>query len=133
MAIGYQQCWKLTPDIHGSYVNGTWTSLAPMHYPRQYFASDVLVDGRVFVAGGEYGQGGIAAEVYDPINNTWTVVQTKVYAFQDAESKLVAGGNRPVSPVSLNEGGGTVLWRAKLEHMVRVVPREGTAKWRPAG
>ena len=47
--------YRLTPDGHGSYVNGTWTALAPMHDTRLYFSSDVLKDGRVFVAGGEYG------------------------------------------------------------------------------
>ena len=42
------QTWlKLTPDQHGSYVDGTWTTLAPMSIPRLYFASDVLQDGRV--------------------------------------------------------------------------------------
>ena len=45
---------KLTPDVHGSYVNGTWTALAPMSFTRLYFASNVLQDGRVWVLGGEY-------------------------------------------------------------------------------
>ena len=44
--------WK--PDSHGSYVDGTWTRLASMHEPRLYYASAVLPDGDVFVAGGEY-------------------------------------------------------------------------------
>jgi hypothetical protein len=26
--------YRLTPDIHGSYVNGTWTTLAAMHDAR---------------------------------------------------------------------------------------------------
>src|SRR5947207_5088996 len=43
--------FKLTPDSHGSYINGTWTTLASMHYTRLYYASDVLKDGRVFIAG----------------------------------------------------------------------------------
>src|SRR5580704_16208083 len=29
-----QHWFKLTPDAHGSYVNGTWTTLAPMSFPR---------------------------------------------------------------------------------------------------
>src|SRR5713226_10733732 len=42
--------YRLTPDIHGSYVNGTWTTLKSMHDPRLYYSSAVLRDGRVFVA-----------------------------------------------------------------------------------
>src|SRR4029077_8744518 len=41
--------YKLTPDINGSYVNGTWTKLAslPQDYSPYAFASAVLADGRV--------------------------------------------------------------------------------------
>ena len=72
--------WKLTPDINGSYVNGTWTQLASMQagYAPLYFANAVLPDGRVIVEGGEYNnlvpvwtnQGAI----YDPVANVWTTV-----------------------------------------------------------
>ena len=37
---------RLTPDIHGSYVNGTWSILTPMNDSRLYCSSDVLRDGR---------------------------------------------------------------------------------------
>ena len=47
---------KLTPDSSGSYLNGTWSDLAPMHWTRRYYASAVLKDGRVFVSGGEYSE-----------------------------------------------------------------------------
>src|SRR5438105_7209357 len=46
--------FRLTPDANGSYVNGTWSSIASMGTPRLYFASNVLPDGRVFILGGEY-------------------------------------------------------------------------------
>jgi hypothetical protein len=72
--------WKLTPDINGSYVNGTWSQLASMQagYAPLYFANAVLPDGRVIVEGGEYNnlvpvwtnQGAI----YDPVANVWTTV-----------------------------------------------------------
>jgi len=70
---GTNTWFKLTPDSHGSYVNGTWSALASMHDTRLYFSSDVLRDGRVFVAGAEDGTGGSTAEVYDPLTNTWTL------------------------------------------------------------
>ena len=68
---------KLTPDAHGSYVNGTWSDLAPMHHTRRYYASAVLRDGRVLVSGGEYSDAGSetnATEMYDPVNDTWTEI-----------------------------------------------------------
>ena len=73
------QTWvKLTPDIYGNYVNGTWSTVGKMNIPRLYFASQVLPDGRLWVTGGEYtgpyydpnitGSG----EIYDPTTNTWS-------------------------------------------------------------
>src|SRR3954451_12125160 len=68
---------KLTPDSSGSYINGTWTDLAPMHWTRRYYASAVLKDGRVFVSGGEYSNAGSETnktEIYDPVADTWTEI-----------------------------------------------------------
>ena len=53
---------RLTPDASGSYANGTWSSIAAMHNTRLYYSSQVLKDGRVYVAGGEYGTGGSSGE-----------------------------------------------------------------------
>jgi hypothetical protein len=72
---GGKNWWRLTPDAHGDYVHGTWSALAPMKNTRLYYASEVLADGRVFVAGGEYSDAGgdtNTAEIYDPLSNTWT-------------------------------------------------------------
>jgi hypothetical protein len=77
---GYQgqDWWKLTPDITGSYVNGTWTQVASLesNYDPDAFASQVLPDGRVLIEGGEYNFGQFVltnlGEVYDPAANTWT-------------------------------------------------------------
>lgn len=66
--------YRLTPDKNGSYINGTWTTLASMTYSRLWYSSDVLRDGRVFVAGAEYGTGTTNSEVYDPVSNVWTVI-----------------------------------------------------------
>ncbi len=77
---GAQDWWKLTPDIHGSYVNGTWTQLAslPAGYSPLYFSSAVLPDGRVIVEGGEYNFLNFAwtnlGAIYDPLTNQWTSV-----------------------------------------------------------
>ncbi len=68
---------KLSPDAHGSYVNGSWSDIAPMHWTRRYYASAVLADGRVFVSGGEYSNAGSEtnkSEIYDPVIDTWTEI-----------------------------------------------------------
>src|SRR5271156_5244756 len=41
--------YRLTPGSTGGYTNGSWSTRTSMHYTRQYFSSDVLQDGRVFV------------------------------------------------------------------------------------
>ena len=66
--------YKLTPDPNGHYVLGEWSDIAPMHDARLYYASQVLPDGRLFVAGGEYGSGGGKAEIYDPVSDVWTQI-----------------------------------------------------------
>ena len=90
----YGNIWnKLTPDSTGSYLNGKWTTLAPMHDTRLYFASQVLQDGRVFVAGGEYGTGQSLAEVYNPLTNTWVMTSSQPQYFGDSNSELTPDGN----------------------------------------
>lgn len=71
--------YKLTPDITGSYVNGTWTTAAsmPTGYAPLYFGSGVLANGQVVCIGGEYNVsgGGVwtnLAAVYNPVTNAWT-------------------------------------------------------------
>ncbi len=76
--------YKLTPDISGNYVTGTWSQIAslPSGYTPLYFASAVLPDGRVLVTGGEY-NGNFSpgtpvwtssGAIYDPVANAWTSV-----------------------------------------------------------
>ena len=70
---------KLTPDIKGSYVNGTWKRIAslPAGYVPDAFASAVLADGRLIIEGGEYNNNQFAftnmGAVYDPVKDTWTM------------------------------------------------------------
>jgi hypothetical protein len=74
--------WRLTPDINGSYVNGTWSQIAslPSGYVPRFFGSAVLSDGRVIAEGGEYNID-CSQEVwtnlgaiYDPVANSWMPV-----------------------------------------------------------
>ena len=89
--------WKLTPDAHGSYLAGAWSALAPMQHTRLYYASAVLADGRVIVAGGEYSDAGgdtNACEIYDPVADAWTSIPSPAGWAEvgDASSSLLADG-----------------------------------------
>jgi Kelch motif len=66
----------LTPDAQGSYKNGTWAPIAPMASWRRYYASAVLANGNVLVAGGEAAPTGDTndCEIYDPVADSWTVI-----------------------------------------------------------
>ncbi|HTV32623.1 MAG TPA: hypothetical protein VME69_05915 [Methylocella sp.] len=83
---GAADWWKLTPDITGSYVKGSWTQIASLpvingtQYAPLYNAAAVLPDGRVIIMGGEY-NGSNPNEVwtsmgaiYDPVANSWKAV-----------------------------------------------------------
>jgi hypothetical protein len=89
VAVADTPAWyKLTPDITGSYVNGTWSRIASLpiingtQYGPLYHASAVLPDGRVIIQGGEYNVSCSNGKetwtslgaIYDPVANTWTAV-----------------------------------------------------------
>jgi Abnormal spindle-like microcephaly-assoc'd, ASPM-SPD-2-Hydin len=108
VAEGDSPYWyKLTPDINGSYVNGTWTQIASLpviggtQYAPLYHASAVLPDGRAIIMGGEYNGSGAEVwtnlgAIYDPVANTWTAVSapsgTGWSGIGDAESTILADG-----------------------------------------
>jgi len=118
--------YRLTPDSHGSYPNGAWTTIASMHDTRLYYSSDVLRDGRVFVAGGEYGTGMATAEVYDPRSDTWTQApvptslldptqpspepQHRTQGFYDAPSEVLPNGKVLVAPKCFQTAGETMIY-----------------------
>ncbi len=93
-ADGYGNIYdKLTPNANGSYVNGTWSSIAPMISTRLFYSSQILKDGRVYVAGGEYGAGLAKGEVYNPLTNTWTATANNPSGnVSDANSEILEDG-----------------------------------------
>ncbi len=99
---GSGQCVKLTPDIHGSYINGTWKTLATMNNSRLFFSSQLLTNGNLWVAGGEDGSGGSSSEWYDSLNNVWTLIPPPANGypdFSDSMSEILPNGNPFVCPV----------------------------------
>ena len=105
--MDYSAWLMLTPDITGSYINGTWSQAAsmPPGYAPLYFGSAVLADGKVIVEGGEYQcpAGQCAPQwtnlgaMYDPAANTWSTVAppslpTPWANIGDAQSVVLADG-----------------------------------------
>jgi len=101
---------RLTPDIHGSYANGTWSHIANMIDSRLYFSSQVLMDGRVYVAGGEYGSGGNSAEVYDPLNDSWTAAPYTGFYIGDANTEILSDGRVLQALVGAGGSTGTIIY-----------------------
>ena len=67
--------YKLSPQANtGSYVNGVWSDVADMNEGRLFFTTAMLPDGRVFAVGGEYPKFSNTAEIYDPVADTWSLV-----------------------------------------------------------
>ncbi len=64
-----------------------------MHNDRLYFSSQVLNNGKVYVAGGESGTGGNNSETYDPVTNTWSNPVSTV-----GLSGYIADGNSEILP-----------------------------------
>ena len=99
---------RLTPDINGSYINGTWSQAAsmPAGYAPADFSSAVLADGRLVVMGGEYNNSGAASAgcgsavwtnlgaIYDPVANTWTPLSAPPgwTSVGDAENVVLPNG-----------------------------------------
>lgn len=78
------EIWKLTPDIFGNYINGTWSQMPSLpiingqRYSPLYAATAVLADGKVIIQGGEYDGPNRTptwtskGAIYDPVTNSWT-------------------------------------------------------------
>ncbi len=80
--------WRFTPDINGSYVNGTWSFITtlPAGYSPGSMASAVLPDGRLIYEGGEINNDSYPMNgplvlnftnrgaIFDPVRNTWSSV-----------------------------------------------------------
>jgi hypothetical protein len=99
--FNYGDWWRMTPDNTGSYVNGTWKQVAslPAGYLPLYFASAVLADGRLLIAGGEYNDGQFAftkqGAVYDPVADKWTKLKPPAHwgFIGDSPSSMLPNGD----------------------------------------
>ncbi len=88
-------------------VSGTWTNTGSMNTARQEHTATLLPNGKVLVAGGLYYSAGnpvylSSAELYDPMNGTWTTTGPMSTAHIDHRAVLLPSGN-----VLLAGGGGS--------------------------
>lgn len=78
--VSTRKWYRLRPDTNGSYANGSWATMADSANAPLYYASGILRDGRLMVAGGEYNAGALvwlnAAEIYNPVADSWTSLAT---------------------------------------------------------
>jgi hypothetical protein len=130
--------FKLTPDINGSYVNGTWTELATMPYQPAAAAQAVLADGRVIIEGGEYSgyeeyflltnQGAI----YDPVADSWTSVAPPPF-FVDLYPPRAAFAPNPIGDsASVVLPDGTFMLADKMSRQAALLDLS-TMTWTETG
>jgi hypothetical protein len=121
---GARDWWALTPDINGSYENGTLTMLhaMPTGYAPLYYASALLPDGRLAVLGGEYNKGiqdwtNLGA-IYSPVAKTWqTLTAPSGWSrVGDAQSVVLADGTWMVADCCTTQeawlNAETLTWTA---------------------
>ncbi len=88
--------------------DGTIASAPPMNTARSRHISIALQDGRVLLAGGETTGGGVtnAAEIFDPVGNTWTNVTGGMLEARAGHTASLLSDGRVL--VAAGEGSGTV-------------------------
>ena len=136
------QWLRLTPDQHGKYETGTWSAQINMKTARQWFASGVLKDGRVFAIGGEHSNDPLhpddspLAEIFDPLTNSWTPL-TKPAAFDficgDCNGAVLEDGRVLVGAPETSGGPPstwpkrTAIWDPEADTWVEAGTKFGTA------
>jgi N-acetylneuraminic acid mutarotase len=79
--------------------NGSWSAGPSMLTPRQWHTATLLRDGRVLLVGG-LSNGGVSAELYDPIANSWAAAAATDFRSQHTATLL------PTGKVLVAGGGG---------------------------
>ena len=123
--------YRLTPDNNGNYDTGTWSGPFKMATARQFFASGLLKDGRLFVVGGEYSSAGgdtPLGEIFDPLTNTWSAMNKPSPSFDaingDVSACILADGRVLCGGLSSNV---TAIWDPVLDTWTIAGTAFGTA------
>ncbi|MGA2568896.1 MAG: hypothetical protein ABSF23_00110 [Terracidiphilus sp.] len=134
--------FKLTPDINGSYVNGTWSELATKPYANAGASQAVLADGRVLIEGGEYSGKATGdfywflltdqGAIYDPVADKWTSVSPPSF-FVDLYPPRATFAPNPIGDapnVVLDDG--TFMLEDKMSRQAALLDLK-TMTWTEAG
>jgi hypothetical protein len=126
--------YRLKPDGNGKYETpgASWSGPFSMLNSRQFFASGVLADGRVYVVGGEYFNGSSTpadsplSEIFDPLTNSWSKLN-KPAAFNfvqgDANSCILEDGRVIFGSLSTNQ---SAIWDPALDSWTEAGTAFGT-------
>jgi len=118
----YNPEWlRFTPDPKNGYAGGSWilpdgsNSESDMANTREFFATGVLQDGRVYAIGGEVPGSTALGEIYDPVSNKWTQMTaldkpaTVSFVASDCSSMVLPDGR--ILFGSANTGStATAIW-----------------------
>ena len=135
--FGGANWYRLTPNASGDYRNGNWSGALPMSGQRQFFASGVLKDGRVYVVGGEYSDilgstdkttdNDTRGEIFDPASNTWSAMTKPTPAFDfiigDAISIVLDDGRVLFGALGSSQ---TAIWDPSNNSWIPAGTRFGT-------
>jgi hypothetical protein len=114
-----QEWLRLLPDNRGHYVDGTWMSVPNSICPHFFYASQMMSNGKLFIAGGEYpGPGNAPAgctglvdtEIYDPsvlpsAGSPWTAANPPTSLINPAAAAdNLPGGGQAWCPSGTNQG-----------------------------
>jgi hypothetical protein len=100
--------YELKPDGNGHYVNGAWSSRNSSGWGHQDGSTAVLKNGNVFIAGGENGNGGNQAEIYNPVTGLWSTAVNPTYFgnISDGNAMLLPDGRVLIQPEGASAGYG---------------------------
>jgi hypothetical protein len=130
--------FKLTPNIKGSYVNGTWSQLASKPYIGSVSAQAVLKDGRVIIEGGEYTGYGYdftltnQGAIYDPVANAWTSVAPPSFFVDLYPPRALFAPNPIGDAASVVLPDGTFMLADKTSHQAALLNLD-TLNWTETG
>ena len=93
--------WQLSPDSSGHYINGNWTARNNSSWGHQDGSTAVLINGNVFVGGGENGNGGHQVEIYNPFTGLWSIAvnPTSFGNISDGGSMVLPDGRVMIYPL----------------------------------
>jgi hypothetical protein len=129
---------KLTPDVNGSYLNGSWSEIASIPYIPFANAQAVLADGRVIIEGGEFtgvnldftltNQGAI----YDPVADSWMSVSPPPF-FDDLYPPRAQFAPHPIGDSScVVLADGTFMLQDKMSRQAALLDLN-TMTWTETG